>query len=553
MKAVFSVISNKERRMIYALLMLIVLSSSYVGIRYYFDNTVEIAASGGEYTEAVVGTTRFINPILSQTNDVDADLVALTFSSLLKTGESGQLENDLTESYEVSEDKLTYTFRIRQDVLWHDGEKLDADDIIYTVKTIQNSDYYSPLIANWQGVRAEKIDDHTVNFILRNTYAPFLNNLTFGILPQHLWEQVDAGAFPLNELNFQPMGSGPYKFSSLKKDKNGRIISIELAANDSYYGQKPYIRKIVFKFYSTEDEAISAFNRKEVKGINYVSPGSLEKISEIENKNINRLNIPRYYAVFFNQTQSKALADKTVRLALSYALDKDKLIQEIQKGEGQKVETPIPSPLLGHNPNTKIYDYAKEHAQNILNEAGWTDSDGDGIRDKGGEKLAFTMATSSWNDIPAAAYQIQAMWKEIGAEVNIEISEDIQRSQIKSRSYQAILYGEILNYDPDPFPFWHSSQKKDPGLNLALYDNTGADRILEEARKETDPEIRAQKYQEFQNLVAEDVPAIFLYSPNYIYPQDSSIKGLGARNIIIPSDRFNNVENWYIKTKRIAK
>lgn len=517
------------------------------------ENTLEVAASGGEYTEAVVGKTRFINPILSQTNDIDADLVTLTFSSLLKTGENGQLENDLAESYTVSEDKLTYTFRIRQDALWHDGEKLNADDIIYTIKTIQDSSYYSPLIVNWKGVRVEKVDDYTVNFILKNTYSPFLNNLTLGILPEHLWNQISANQFPLSELNFQPIGSGPYKLDNFKKDANGKIISIQLSANDDYYGQKAYIKKINFKFYASEEDAISAFNRKEVKGINYISPAKLDKVADVDNKNVNRLSIPRYYAVFFNQTQSKALADKTVRMALSYAVDKNKLITDILKDEGQKIETPIPPQLLGYNSNTKVYDFAKEHAQNILTEAGWTDTDNDGIREKGEEKLSFTLVATDWTDIANTATELQAMWKEIGADVKIETAEDIQADYIQSRSYQAILFGEILSYDPDPFAFWHSSQKKDPGLNLALYDNGDADKILEEARKETDPNVRAQKYQELQNLIAEDVPAIFLYSPNYIYLQDKSLRGLGAKNIITPSDRFNNVENWYLKTKRVAK
>lgn len=537
----------------YALVFLLVASSAYIGIKYYLDHTVEIAGSGGKYIEAVVGTTHFINPILSQTNDIDADLVTLTFSSLLKTDKNGQLENDVAESYIVSEDKLTYTFHIKQNVLWHDGEKLTADDITYTIKTIQDDNYNSPLIANWQGVRVEKVDDYTVNFILKNTYAPFLNGLTFGILPHHLWEQVAANEFPLSELNFQPVGSGPYKLNSFKKDKNGKIISIEMGMNNDYYGQKPYIKTITFKFYASEDDAISAFNRKEVKGINYISPGKLDKVVDIEKKNVNRLSIPRYYAVFFNQTQSKALADKTVRLALSYAVDKDKLIADVLKGEGHKIDTPITPQLLGYNPNTKIYNYDKTYAQGILTEAGWVDSDNDGVREKGDEKLAFTLVATDWTDIAATAAELQSMWKEIGANVEIKTTDNIQEDYIKSRSYQALLFGEILSYDPDPFSFWHSSQKKDPGLNLSLYDNSDADKILEEARKETDPALRAQKYQEFQNLVVEDIPAVFLYSPNYIYLQDKSIRGMEAQNIITPSDRFNNVESWYIDTQRIAK
>ena len=175
------------------------------------------------------------------------------------------------------------------------------------------------------------------------------------------------------------------------------------------------------------------------------------------------------------------------------------------------------------------------------------------LREKEEEKLQFTLVSTNW-DAPAMTAEIlQGMWKEIGAEVRIETTEDIQNDYMKDRSYEAILFGDILNYDPDPFAFWHSSQKKDPGLNLALYENAEVDKILEEARQETDLEARSQKYQEFQNLVIEDVPAIFLYSPNYIYIQDDSIRGAEIEKLIIPADRFSGIENWYIKTKRVSK
>jgi len=545
-------LSKKERRIVSVLLFLLISSSFYLSAKYYTDNTKEVPASGGEYTEALVGQTRFINPILSQTNDVDADLSSLIFSSLMRTNSDGKLENDLTESYTISEDKLTYTFQIKQGVKWHDGESLTVDDIIYTIKTVQNESYYSPLIANWAGVRAEKVDDYTINFILKNAYSPFLNNLTFGILPKHLWETIDSTKFPLNELNFQPIGSGPYKFESYTKDKSGKIISIKLAVHKDYYGKVPYINTLAFKLYQSEEEAISAFNRKEVKGINYISPGNIDKIVDMEGKT-HILNIPRYYAVFFNQTQSKVLSDKTVRLALSYAVDKGYMVDEILNGQGSAVDSPIPKQLIGYNPETKIYEYAVEHARNILEEAGWIDSDGDGIREKNEQKLEFTLVTTEWSDLPKTAELLQIMWKEVGASVKIETAEDIQNDYIKTRSYEAVLFGEILSYDPDPFSFWHSSQKKDPGLNLALYDNTAVDEILEAARQETDLEIRTQKYQEFQNLVIEDAPAIFLYSPNYIYIQNDSVQGSEINNLIIPSDRFNDIENWYIRTKRVFK
>lgn len=527
------------------------LCAAHLGLDTYWQHTQEVARNGGEYVEAMVGQTRFINPILSQTNDIDSDISTLIFSSLLKTSSDGTLRNDLAESYEISEDKLTYTFRIKQNAFWHDGEKLTAADIVYTIKTIQDESYYSPLIANWKGIRAEQVDDYTVKFILKNAYSPFLNNLTFGILPRHKWEQISANEFPLSELNFKPVGSGPYKFDSYKKDVSGKIISMTLATNEDYHDHAPYIRKVTLKFFGSESEAITAFNRKEVKGINYLSPANTEKINDLLNKQLYRLEIPRYYAVFFNQTQSKPLSDKTVRLALAYATDKQKLIDTVLKGEGTAVNSPIPAGLLGYTPDTKIYELAVEHANNLLTEAGWTDADGDGVREKGADKLEFTLTTTSLGDAKETAELLQGMWKAVGANAKLVTSDNIQTEVIKPRSYEALLFGEILNHDPDPYAFWHSSQKKDPGLNLSLYDNANVDKILADARQETDPNVRAQRYQEFQNQVIEDIPAIFLYSPNYLYLQTKSLRGVFVKSIVTPSDRFNDIQNWYLNTRRV--
>ncbi len=242
-----------------------------------------------------------------------------------------------------------------------------------------------------------------------------------------------------------------------------------------------------------------------------------------------------------------------MRLALAYAVDKDRLVSEVLKGEGRKIDSPITPQLLGYNPDTKIYNFDKEYAKTLLDQALWVDADGDGIREKDGAKLNFGLVANNWTDIATTANLLQGMWKEIGADAQIQITDNIKQDYIKTRAYQAILFGEILNYDPDPFSFWHSSQKKDPGLNLSLYDNPNADKLLEDARKETDQNVRAQKYQEFQNLVIEDIPAIFLYSPDYLYIQDNSIQGVEARNIITPSDRFNGAAEWYLRTTRIVK
>ncbi len=514
----------------------------------------------------MVGQPRFINPVLLQTNDIDSDLSSLVYSSLFKLDEKGKLINDLAENYEISPDNLSYTFWIKKGVKWHDEEDLrarnlnvrdlNADDIIFTIQTIQNRDFNSPLQTSWKGIRTEKIDDYTIKFILKNSYSPFLNNLTFGILPKHLWEFIGPSNFPLAEYNLsKTVGSGQYKFKQLIKDNDGKISSIELTANDNYYLKAPYIKKLIFKFFQNEEESISAFNVKKIKGISYISAKNKDKILYLDNSIINRLNMPRYFAVFFNQTKSKALSDKAVRAALYQAIDRHKIINDALFGDGEIINSPIPSQLLGHNPDIKTYNYSVEDAKKTLEEAGWIDKDGNGIREKDEVSLKFSLISTDWPELKSVSGLLQEMWKNIGADVeikNLDINE-IQNNYIKPRTYEAILFGEILNYDPDPFAFWHSSQKKDPGLNFSLYDNSEVDKLLEEARQETSQDIKIEKYKKFQEFIAQDIPAIFLYSPYYLYTHNKSVKGTALNNIVIPSDRFNNINDWYTKTKRVWK
>ncbi len=553
-KEFLKVFPKKEYYFFWLFLIAFFASGAYLAVNYYYSHTEEVPDYQGKYIEALVGKPRYINPILCQTNDVDSDLSQLVYSGLMKLNYEGKLVNDLAEKYEISEDQLSYVFYLKKGVRWHSGGELSADDVIFTIQTIQNPDFNSPLRINWKGVRVEKVDDHTVKFILKNAYSPFLNNLTFGILPKHLWEFIDANNFLLAQYNFKPIGSGPFKFQNFVKNEKGEIDLIKLEANEDYYFKKPYLENITFKFYPSEEKALSAFNRKEVMGINYLSPKNQEKIASETNTNIYHLRIPRYFAVFFNQTKSKALSDKTVRLALSHAIDKNELIGKVFFGQGEIIDTPIPPSLLGYNPNAKIYDFAPEHANNILEAAGWIKNE-EGVRTKDEVKLEFVLTTTKWPELSETAEILKKQWEEIGARVEVKILEagEIQQDHIRPREYEALLFGEVLNYDPDPFAFWHSSQKKDPGLNLALYDNSEVDTLLEEARKTADQNTRVEKYQKFQELLIDDAPAIFLYSPHYLYVHNRSVRGAELDNIIIPSNRFNGIEDWFVKTKRVWK
>lgn len=518
---------------------------------------------GREYTEGVLGQPRFINPILAQTNDADKDIVQLVYSSLFKYDGQANLAPDLVEDYVIEEEGLTYTFYLKKNVSWHDQEPLTADDIIFTIKTIQDPEFKSPLRANWQGVELEKVDDFTVRFKLNNIYAPFLHNLTVGILPKHLWAGISAQNFALAEYNLKPIGSGPYKFKEFSKDNLGQIKSMEFVRNDNFYSSdsKPFIEKIILKFYSSQATLIEAQQKGQIEGMSFLRAVDESKLKK--GNRVYQVNLPVYYGVFFNQSESKVLADKVVRTALAYATDKEEILETVLDKKGMAVDSPLLANWPGYSSQVKIYDFALEHAQNILEAANWQDVDKDNIREKDvseqatsedqGLELEFTLLTTDWPELEETAKLLKSQWEKIGAKVNLEIvkAASIQQEYIRPRKYQALLFGEVLSADPDSFAFWHSSQRKDPGLNLALYKNTAVDKLLEEARQTLNQEERDQKYQEFQDLIIEDIPAVFLYSPLYLYSVDTKIKGIDIEKLPQPCYRFSQIENWYIKTKII--
>ena len=546
-------LSKKERYFVAAMMLVIIGSTIAIPITSYFHFTEAAPAYGGKFTEGIVNEPRNINPLLSQSNDTDRDLVSLIYSGLIEYNDEGKIVPDLAQSYEISSDGLNYTVYLKENAYWHDGKKVTADDIIFTIQTAQNSDYGSPQRVNWSGVQIEKVNDFAVMFKLQAKYAQFLNNLTVKILPKHIWQDIKPINFALSELNLKPIGSGPYKFNRLKKDKDGRILSYELSANKEFYDRRPFIDEIEMKFYFSEDEMIDAYNRSEIESLSFISPDKLNQVKFKQRLNLRELLLPRYFAVFFNQNKSEALSDKNVRLALSHATNKDALLKSVLEGRGVAVHSPMIGGVLDIPDNVKKYEYDPELAKTILKTAGWT-ADENGILSKGKQKLSFKITTSTWPELTKVVNIIKEQWEGVGAQVDIEVLPKPELQQaIKDRNYEALLFGAVLNTDPDPFSLWHSSQKREPGLNLALYDNKAADTILEEARQTLNPLERTNKYDDFQKLVIEDIPAIFLYNPLYIHGQAKKIKSSNGKLISLPSDRFIDIDKWYIKTRRVLR
>lgn len=551
-RLIFKSFTRQEKNTVFILIIIAIAGGAFWIAKFVLKNTETMPAQRGEYSEGLVGEPLYINPVLSLTNDIDADIEHLIFSRLFTYDSQGNLQPDLAERYEISEDHKTYTIYLKQNILWEDGDRITTDDIEYTFNLIKNPDYKSPLLLNFRGVEMQKGDEYQIKFTINNTYGPFLNNLTFGILPRHLWKDVTPTSFFLAEYNLKPIGSGPFKFSKLKKDRNGRILTYQLERNENYFGKKPYIKKVTFKFYPDEETSIEALNKKEVLAVSSISPINKNKIKK---SNIHSVKLPRYYAVFLNQTKNKALANLNIRKALALATDKEKIIRDVFNNEANIVNGPLLEGMVGYNSDAKTYSFSIEQAKQILENDQWKDADGDGIREKNNTRAEFTLVTTDLPEFLKVTDILKSNWQEIGVRVNIVSLNvgQLQQEYIKPREYEAILFGEILGLNPDPYSFWHSSQKKDPGLNLAMYDNRDVDKALEQARQTTNQDERITDHRLFQSIIADEVPTVFLYSPYYLHPCNNIVKNFQAKIILSPSYRFNDINEWYIKTKRIWK
>lgn len=536
-----------------ALVVAVSLVATVLGV--YYSLTKPIPVPGGDYSEGVIGQPMYVNPVLAADSEADTDLTRLIYSGMFKYGPDGKIIPDLAEGYEVSSDQLTYTVHLKKDIKWQDGEPFSSDDVLYTIQAIQDPAFKSPLRQNWQGVGMEQADENTIKFTLPAPYAFFLNNLTVGILPKHVWETVAPINFSLAEYNLRPVGTGPFEFADLQKDSGGMILSYKLTANSSYYNAKPFLSSITFQFYPDEDSMIEDFNNKKIFGIGSVSPEKLADIKSKRSTNIISASLPRYFAVFFNQTQNKALADKDVRKALSLATNRKEIVDKIFGGQGKEIFSPIPAGVYGATDDVKKYDFNLDQAKKSLDDAGWK-AGSDGVRAKNGQTLEFTLVTTDWPQLVDTANLLKSQWEAAGARVNVDSESvgDIQQNFIRPREYEAFLFGQSWpTAEPDPYSFWHSSQTKDPGLNLALYSNPDVDKILDKLRTESDEGKRLDLYKNFQQDVTNDIPAIFLYSPNYLYAVNKKVQGINISSLVSADERFADVAKWYMKTKRVKK
>lgn len=520
---------------------------------------VEVPTRGGTLTEGMVGNPRFINPVLA-ISEADKNLVALLYSGLVRITPEGKIKNDLAKELVASEDRLTYIAQIQEDARFHDGKPVTADDVIFTIGKIIDPAIKSPKRGNWDGVTIEKIDEETISFKLKQAYTPFIYNLAIGILPKHIWKNVSDDEFSFSQFNTLPIGSGPYKVERVERNSGGIPNFYQLTPFENVSNQAPFIKNLVFRFYQSEAMLIEAYNEHGVESLGGISP---EKVLELKTNGSHIISspLPRVFAIFFNQSQSKVLLNKEVRQALDLASPKEEIIKKILGGYGTVIDSPLPAgiyPWTAANQELSSEERL-EMAKALLAKAGWQSNAETGVLEKksgsGMMSLSFSISTGDVPELERVASELVTAWQKLGAKVDVLVFEtgDLNQNVIRPRNFDALLFGEVVGRDADLYPFWHSSQRTDPGLNIALYANSRADKFLDNARSSSEPETIESNHKAFVEELKADVPAIFLYTPGFLYVVPKKMAAVNLGSLTVSQDRFLGVRDWFLETDKVWK
>jgi len=583
LKYIKKYLSTKELWWMRGSFVMLILSIAFLVFRFYSTHLQIVPMRGGVYTEGLIGNITNVNPLYASISDVDSDITNLIFSAIFKRNKDGKLENDLIENYEISSDGKEYIFTLKENIRWHDGAEFKVEDVLFTFNAIKDSKFKSPLRQSFVGVNIESINERQFKFILTDPYAAFLDLLTFGILPAEKWSLINPETALTSQLNKKPIGSGPYKFDQLAKtEASGIIKEYKLVVNDDYYGKKPLV-DLQFKTFLTIDEALAALNSGLIDGIAYLPQERKQEVIAAKAYNFFDLYMPQLTLIFLNAKKNSILADKAVRQALAHAIDKNKIINDDLFGGAFVVDGPVLPNSFAFKPDIKKYDYNQEQAGKMLESVDWkiaqvTSDDvakaqevientnsteeekkqaekivavGAGSwRKKNNDYLKINLTTIQKDEYLRVVEAIGRSWEKAGVktEINIVPPSLMQSDIIRGRNFDALFYGQIFGADPDPYAFWHSTQIEEGGYNIANFNNKEVDTLLEEARVISKTEDRQEKYKKFQDIIAEEVPAIFMYSPIYTYLQTKKIKDFNIKEILVPADRFNNISEWYLET-----
>lgn len=521
----------------------------------YLLNPTAVIAESGIYTEATISTKQvLINPLYVDFAQANRDISSLVFSGLLKYDPTVAGFVDDLASLKISEDKKEYAFTIKDNIKWHDGQPFTADDVIFTYGIIQADVFQNPVLkGDFQGVKIAKVDDKTVTFTLERPNSFFITNFNVGMLPKHSLENVRVEDMLSTTFNLQPIGTGPYKVSGALEAADNGDQRVKLEQFQDYYGNKPKIKEVRFNVYP--DEASLLKDKGSINVVARLSSALADLVYDARFQTVN-YSLPQYTAVFFN-TQSKVLKDQKMRLGLSKAVDKDKLVPQLDN------RVRVDTPLMGLNQKDWNNTPDDTAANGALFDLGYKyKKDDKGVvvpgeiyrRDKDGNILelkmvarAYDEGTAQDNEVKTTVNFLVAAWAKVGVQVTVEYLGDKEYSEaIQAKQYDMVLAGQSMGYNLDTYPFWHSSQVKEDGLNLSNYRSFAADQEIEKIRETFDKEEKESRQKQLAATISKEIPAIFLYRPNYLYLTDGKLKNVSMENLSFESDRFVDIADWCI-------
>jgi peptide/nickel transport system substrate-binding protein len=512
---------------------------------------------GGVYTEGLIGSLGRLNPLLDWNNPADRDVDRLLFSGLVKFDERGMPQADLAEAWGVAQDGTIYNFSIRQDAVWHDGEPVTADDVIFTIERMKGPGSFYPQDIKdlWGKIEVTKLNEKNLKFTLPEPFVPFMDYLTFGVLPKHVLESVEPEQMANAEFNIKPIGSGAYRFDQLLVD-NGQITGVVLTQSSTYYGTAPFIEQVVFRYYPTSADALEAYREGNVLSISQITPDVLGAALEEPGLSIYTSRTPRMSMVLFNLNNPEVafLQNAQVRRALMLGINRTYIINTFLQGQAIVVNGPVLPNSWAYHDGVEQFEYDPEGAINLLKAEGYVLPAGGGdVRAKEGTSLTFTMLHPDDALHTQIAETIRDEWAEIGVSVTLQAAsyDQLVLESLASRAYQAALVDMDLSRtpDPDPYPFWHQAEAAG-GQNYSQWDNRAASEYLEQARVTADYALRTRLYRNFQVVFGKELPALPLYVPVYTYGVDSQVQGVQVGALYDPSDRLATFSSWYLLTRR---
>lgn len=533
----------------------------------------DVPKQGGTLVEGIVGTPRFVNPLLA-TSLSDKDLVSVTYAGLMTRNANNELVPELAERYTLSEDGLTYTFYLRQGISFHDGSPITADDVVFTVTQAANPALRSPLFANWEGVTVAALDAQTVTFTLPESYTPFIENTTLGILPKHIWGGLSDDEFAYSQFNAKPVGAGPYRINNVVVDQSGIPERYELVAFPKYALGEPNIARLQFAIFGDRNQALRAYQEGSIDSLYGVAPATQNSASGAAARLASVTHTApqlRTFAVFLNHNRQPLFMRKPVREALDLTTPREEVVRDVLGGLAQPLTTPIPDFLLPEGlavssedgevaapeaSATPSHEELFAEARAVLEKAGWErGEDGVYVFESDDEvlRLAFSLSTSDVPELAQSAERIAQSWRELGAEVEVKIfsAGDLTQAVIRPRRHDALLFGMDIGHEHDLYVFWHSSQRNDPGLNIAQFADIEADAAVTALRKDSSPEVRSRELTRFLERVLSERAALFVYAPQVTYQTRTRIHNISLHPIATPGERFDTIHEWHIETDRV--